>query len=421
MEGYLKSEKTKVLLLGGWQDSALIILRHFKNNPQYQFFVGDRWEYSVSRFSRYCDGFILLPDFAEDEEAYLKELIKGCKDNKIDVLLPIPQDEMILVSRNKGRLLKEGLKFLVPDYDLLEMAIDKYKLGEHLLKYSIPYPQTYRLTNFTGQEIIEKEGLPLITKLRRGTGQHDQRISYDESGFLRHLDRVVLKHGKEEIIVQKFIAGLEIEAMYTVGLLYDQNSKLATVVPTKKIRSRPYTGGSGVCVETVVDALITEICEKTISSFGRWVGIMDIEVKRDQRSGKVYLIEINPRPWGTPMFAVLLSGVNIIELWIKAAKGEQIQKQREYLGGVYSVDIVNDYLLFADLIKDLFTVYRKQALKTLKSYVFPYFSNHHNFSLSSCIDFDFLDPLPSFFKLFRLRKNLLYSLLPTSKGRRDRS
>jgi len=155
--GYL-IRKTKVLLLGGWQDSALTILKHFKNNSQYQFYVGDRWEYSVSRFSRYCNGFILLPNFAEDEKAYLKELIKSYKDNKIDVLLPIPQDEMVFVSRNKERLLKEGLKFLVPDYDLLEIAIDKYKLGEHLLKHSIPYPQTYCLANYTGQEILEKEG-----------------------------------------------------------------------------------------------------------------------------------------------------------------------------------------------------------------------------------------------------------------------
>ena len=419
MGGYL-IRKTKVLLLGGWQDSALTILKHFKNNSQYQFYVGDRWEYSVSRFSRYCNGFILLPDFAEDEKAYLKELIKSYKDNKIDVLLPIPQDEMVLVSRNKDRLLKEGLRFLVPDYDLLEIAIDKYKLGEHLLKHSIPYPQTYCLANYTGQEILEKEGLPLITKLRRGTGQHDQRISYDEAGFFRHLEMVISKYGREEIIVQKFIQGLEIEAMYTVGLLCDQNSELVTVVPTKKIRSRPYSGGSGVCVKTVVDASITEICEKAICSFGKWVGIMDIEVKIDPHNGKVYLIEINPRPWGVPMFAVLLSGVNIIDLWIKAVEGEKIQRKKEYTEGVYSVDIVNDYLLFMDLLKDIFTAHRKSALKNLKSYIFPYFSNHHSFSLSSCIDFDYLDPLPFLFKLFRLRRNLLYSLLPTSKGRRDR-
>jgi predicted ATP-grasp superfamily ATP-dependent carboligase len=52
--------------------------------------------------------------------------------------------------------------------------------------------------------------------------------------------------------------------------------------------------GSGSLVEPVIDPEITEICDTFLRGIG-YVGICEIEVKRDKRDGAVRLIEANPR------------------------------------------------------------------------------------------------------------------------------
>jgi predicted ATP-grasp superfamily ATP-dependent carboligase len=51
-------------------------------------------------------------------------------------------------------------------------------------------------------------------------------------------------------------------------------------------------------VEPVVDDEIDTICNQFLTSLG-YIGICEIEVKRDTRDGRVLLIEVNPRYSGT--------------------------------------------------------------------------------------------------------------------------
>ncbi|MDE1178177.1 MAG: hypothetical protein PW789_16510 [Edaphobacter sp.] len=61
-----------------------------------------------------------------------------------------------------------------------------------------------------------------------------------------------------------------------------------------ELRAHPILFGSGSIVEPVVDEEIATLCDKFLRG-ANYVGICEIEVKRDTRDGVVRLIEANPR------------------------------------------------------------------------------------------------------------------------------
>lgn len=73
--------------------------------------------------------------------------------------------------------------------------------------------------------------------------------------------------------------------------------RLASCV-VQELRAYPLLYGCASLVEPVVDDEIDSICDKFLSALG-FVGICEIELKRDERDGKPLLIEVNPRFSGT--------------------------------------------------------------------------------------------------------------------------
>lgn len=409
----------KILILGGWQESAFVILKALGRNPDYEFYVADCWPASATRLSRRCKNFFLLPHWKE-EEPYVQAVIDICRRIGIDCLLPLPQEEMILISKFKQRFEGLSTKLLVPDAHVMTTAVDKVLLGKALQVAGINYPVTYPADEYEGQRILAEARLPLITKLKRGTGQKDQRISYDAQTFLDHLEYVVGKYGADEVLVQRFIPGSELEAMYTTGLLCDATGKVRMVVPTKKIRSRPYTGGSGSCVTALHHPEVADICVRTLEAIGPWHGICDIEVKHDRERDEYYVIEINPRPWGSPMMALIKSGADIISWWIRLTMGQDVPETASFEDGVYTADLMSDFLIFTDAVKDLINRRKRPlALQVLKSYRRPYL-NPGRFSRHELIaDLDLRDPLPFLGKMYRCRQRLFWSVMPSNHDRRE--
>lgn len=409
----------RILLLGGWQESAFVILKALGGRPEYEFYVADCWPASATRLSRRCREFFLLPHW-KDEERYVEAVKRVCVQKGIDCLLPLPQEEMILISKFRDSFAGLPTRLLVPEERVMTTAVDKVRLGRALAEAGINYPVTYPADEFDGKRILEEAGLPLITKLTRGTGQKDQRISYDAKTFLDHLDYVVEKYGANEVLVQRFIPGSELEAMYTTGLLCDETGEVRLVVPTKKIRSRPYTGGSGSCVTALHHPQVADICVRTLQAIGPWQGICDIEVKHDKERDEYYVIEINPRPWGSPMMSLIKSGADIISWWIRLTMGQDVPKMAEFEEGVYTTDLMSDFLIFTDAVKDLINPRKRPlALQVLASYRRPYLDPGRFGRHELIADLDLRDPLPFLGKMYRCRQRLFWAVMPSNRDRRE--
>jgi D-aspartate ligase len=62
----------------------------------------------------------------------------------------------------------------------------------------------------------------------------------------------------------------------------------------RELRTHPLGFGSASTLQPVVDEEIAAMCDRFLRSIG-YVGICEIELKRDSRDGKLRLIEVNPR------------------------------------------------------------------------------------------------------------------------------
>jgi predicted ATP-grasp superfamily ATP-dependent carboligase len=98
---------------------------------------------------------------------------------------------------------------------------------------------------------------------------------------------------RPEGVAQEIIAGGD-EAKYCYLSVYGAGGRRLGHTVVHELRAHPILFGSGSIVEPVVDEEIASLCDKFLQGVG-YVGICEIEVKRDTRDGVVRLIEANPR------------------------------------------------------------------------------------------------------------------------------
>ncbi len=386
-------ENLNVLMVSGWVDQAFTFVRSFSKQEHVNLFVADCWPNSACGHSKYCKRFHLIPGFQESE--YIPALLEVCKQERIDIVLPVHQEDLIEIAKSKDLFERSGFRLPIPAYPLIELAIDKYRMARLARANGISTPETNLLGEISIGDLGRRIALPILVKLRRSTGQRGQRKIDSIEDFEVHIQSLLERYAEEEIIIQEYIPGTVHEAMYTVGLLFDHNHQLKACVPLKKIRSRPYTGGTAIC--TVADNRpdVREMALKLMGAFDEWEGIADIEIKVDPQ-GQPKFIELNPRPWGS-IYGAFAAGVDFPMLWLKVGLREDIDMVCEFKEGVYGSFLSRDLVLLRDLVKKLFSEERSNVWPILRTYSRPYLRQGKNASVASTSDF-VLDDLVPFFK-----------------------
>jgi predicted ATP-grasp superfamily ATP-dependent carboligase len=100
-----------------------------------------------------------------------------------------------------------------------------------------------------------------------------------------------------EAVAQEEILGPD-SAKYCYLSVYARSGQRLGACVVRELRAFPLLYGCATLVEPVVDEEIDSLCNNFLVSL-RFVGICEIEVKRDSRDGRVLLIEVNPRVSGT--------------------------------------------------------------------------------------------------------------------------
>jgi len=101
------------------------------------------------------------------------------------------------------------------------------------------------------------------------------------------------KEVNPDVIIQDIIQGPD-TAKRVYLACYDKNSNRIANAMFRELRCVPFGFGPASVSEPVDDPEADEVCDAFLKKIG-YVGICEIEVKRDIRDGKVKLIEANPR------------------------------------------------------------------------------------------------------------------------------
>jgi D-aspartate ligase len=111
-----------------------------------------------------------------------------------------------------------------------------------------------------------------------------------------------------QAIVQEIIAGPD-DAKYCYLSAYGINRERLGYCVVRQLRTHPLGFGSASMVQPVVDEEIAEMCDRFLRSIG-YVGLCEMELKRDTVDGKVRLIEINPR-WSVTSDCARYAGLDL--------------------------------------------------------------------------------------------------------------
>ncbi len=260
--------------------------------------------------SRHCRTAV-LPDPVDDPARFVHELeALGRSLPGRGVLFPTHDEAIEAIGPHEERLARW---FDTPWSPWARLAPYLDKSAQHAAarRIGFPVPVTVEPDDEDDLRAMGRDlRFPVILKPRR-----------DPAGFKRTFGRQVLQAGNpEELLVEwhrsaahrpqvcEVIPGGD-DALWTLGSYRDTTGQPLASFTGRKLRQWPPGFGTARAAEAWWDPGVARRGHALLDEMG-FHGISQVEVKRDPRDGRDYLIEVNPRSWLWVSLATAV-GVNI--------------------------------------------------------------------------------------------------------------
>jgi hypothetical protein len=251
--------------------------------------------------SRWSEPYRLLPDDLDIDR--LEALLI---DTRAEAFLPMESIVVGIACRHQARLARL-VALNLPSPGAFEAAYDKARTMRECRRLGIPVPLMVEPAEATGMVVV---------KPRQDVGGA-LGVAYCRTPE-EIADAVAACARMSRPMVQEYVAGGP-EAMRTVVLLLDRDSRLVAHFTMRKLRAYPASGGLTTAAVSSDDRDIVRLVMPFFEHV-RWRGPAEVELKVDARDGRPKLIEINPRFPGYLGFAVAC-GLHLPRLAVRAALG----------------------------------------------------------------------------------------------------
>lgn len=312
--------------------------------------------------SRYCDAW-LCPDPVREPDRLLEFLTDSDLASSRPVLLPASDAFVLFLSRHREEL-RPSFRFLLPDADVLEALVNKRKQYELADRAGIPFPAVhYPKTPGEVDEVAASVRYPVIVKPYYGHVWR-QRFGGAHKGFkassgdeLRAALEEVRGAG-EPAMVQEVVPGPNTNHFKLSAYVGRTGVPLA-LFALRKIRQYPPEFGVGCLVESADVPDVTDLGMRFLRAID-YRGIGSVEFKRDERDGKLKLIELNARLWQQNSLATAC-GINFPLIQLRDLQGEDVTPETTYATGIRWLDAIPDFQSFWAQRKTARTGWREWA------------------------------------------------------------
>ncbi|MBP1967069.1 ATP-grasp domain-containing protein [Paenibacillus aceris] len=227
---------------------------------------------------------------------YITELLRICQKEEIDIIIPLIDTELIVLSENRRVFEEAGVKLLVSSKELNDIACDKTQTYQFFQDSNTPTPKV-----FSDDEINNKHyQFPLLIKPLDGSSSVGVTKINNEKELLFFKDYI------PNAMVQEYVTGTE----YTVDVMVDFNGNIRTVVPRLRLETRAGEVSKGV---TRKDNDIISAVKQVVKSLPGPVGCITLQCFKKE-NGEITFIEINPR-FGGGIPLSIEAGANF-PLWV---------------------------------------------------------------------------------------------------------
>lgn len=328
-----------VLVLDADQRSALAATRALGSRG-IAVFAADEAPTTLAGSSKYCAGTFTYPSPDTNPDAFVAGVARAAGDRGVTVIFPMSDTTTYLLARHRSRF--QGISIPVGSPVALDTLLDKWEFAQLASRLDIPVPRTYAVSSLPElARIAATLQFPVVVKPRRSRTWVNGRCigaSVRYANSIEELESMVARGphlAPHDFLLQEYVRGEArgVFALYAAG-------QPIVFFAHRRLREKPPSGGVSVLSESIaVDSVLRELARRILDRVA-WHGVVMLEFKVSP-AGIPFLIEANPRFWGSLQLAVD-AGVNFPHLLYQVAVGAVPAPVRDYKTGVRSRWLLGD-------------------------------------------------------------------------------
>lgn len=328
----------KVLVTYAWVRSSLAMIRNLARHGL-EIYAGDHQDFFMSKVSRYTTGWVKYPGYQKDPEGFVGTLARFIEEKGIGTYLP-SHEEGLVVAKYRDRF-PASVKIPLAPYDVLNQLHNKATLPDLTRELGVPHPETFVFSSV--EDFARRKDalpLPVIVKQLYSHGSHGVAICRTaaevEAAWTRFA--VGVTSAERLPIVQRYLEGKRI---YAASLLAQEGRVVGTFV-RRNLREKEPFGGAAVKCESIHFPELTAHATR-IAEHVKLTGVAMFEFLVDETTREHWLMEINPRYWGTSSHEIDC-GVEFPWMQWCLANHVPFREHPEYQDGLKSRWIVGDVI-----------------------------------------------------------------------------
>ena len=290
-------------------------------------YAADFISWSMSFASRYAAGHFVYPSPFREPDAFISCLLDQIDRLHAEVLIPV-FEETFLIAKHKNRF-PPRVSMVLPDYDQILAVHNKDRLEALARRVGIPVPAASSAEEVRAAATLRSSmRFPVFIKPKQGGGAWGiQEVASPDalSELLARPDWT--DRPWERFFIQEKIDG----PTHCVAMLFNRGQLKATV-GYRQLRDFPPTGGQATmrvsCRHEKAEAYLHRLLAEL-----RWHGPCQADFIIDARTDEAYLIDINPRLWGS-LTQAIASGVDFPYLIYRLAKDGDVPAVTTFRTGV---------------------------------------------------------------------------------------
>ncbi len=296
----MPAELPRVLVTGAGGPSGISILRAMEDAPV-EMLAADIDPFAAGLYLVPSDRRFLVP--RGDDPRFAADVLARCTRERIDVLVPTVDSELLPLARMRDRFAADGVALVLASEATLAVCLDKWALAE-CCRGRVRVPATVVADDAFDPAAV---ALPAIVKPRSGSGSRGIRL-VERRAELEALDR------DGTLLVQEHLPGPE----HSLDVLARADGHVAAVVPRERLK---VDSGIAVTGRTLHDDALERFAREVAAAIGLTT-VANVQVKH-AADGEPALLEVNPRFPGT-MPLTIAAGVDMPRLAIGEALGAPV-------------------------------------------------------------------------------------------------
>lgn len=289
---------------------------------------------SLAAASRHAAAEHVAPSALADPAGFRSEVARVAASIGADVLLPIGEASLLALGDDRSVFGQAVVPF--PALATIRDAADKARVADVARELGLAVPDTVVLdrADALAAAVLDSLSYPAVLKPARSVRPDAApgakfAVAYARDPAALRAAVASLPGAAFPVLLQRRIEGVGAG----VFLLMDGDDVLAAFAH-RRIRERPPSGGVSVCRESVdLPDDLRDAAAALLRGLG-WSGVAMVEFKVEAATGTPYVMEVNPRLWGSLQLAID-AGVDFPVLLADRALG-RAREPPEYRVGVRS-------------------------------------------------------------------------------------